>query len=274
MAGVSSFIFQLPVQLLFLECHTLGLEYATQTSQESSGSVEQESPAEENVDAEDEPSPDLEQAPEENKDGSPASPHEREEPVVEQTVFPPVLWLQFARRGDVWKRVARKVLTNPVIWGIAGGFFLSLTTLGPKYLNPASPEFVPGLGWFFEFTAWFGNFVTPLSLFTMGVWAQSQGRRLFRVPLHAAILSMFSKLVLVPLLMVGLAKLCRLTDEAGRAAVLIACLPISMASFSLGGHYEIGEALLAENVALGTALMLPTVLIWNWAMDEIGLFPI
>jgi predicted permease len=116
--------------------------------------------------------------------------------------------------------------------------------------------------------------VSPISLFVMGVWMQNQGKALFRIPWQAAVLSMLSKLVIVPLVMVGLAKAMGLNDEAGRAAVLIAGLPISMASFSLGSHYNIGEALLAENVALGTALMLPTVLIWNLVMDALPLFPI
>jgi predicted permease len=74
--------------------------------------------------------------------------------------------------------------------------------------------------------------------------------------------------------MVGLAKGLDLTNEAGRAAVLIAALPISMASFSFAEHYNIGQATLSANVALGTALMLPTILIWNIVMDNIDLFPI
>ena len=83
---------------------------------------------------------------------------------------------------------------------------------------------------------------------------------------------MISKLVIVPVLMIGLAKAMTLSNEAGRAAVLIAALPISMASFSLASHYKIGEALLSENVALGTILMLPTIILWNVFMDEVGLF--
>ena len=47
-----------------------------------------------------------------------------------------------------------------------------------------------------------------------------------------------------------------------------------MASFSLGQRYNIGEGDLAANVATGTLLMLPTVLIWNIALDNVGLFPI
>ena len=74
--------------------------------------------------------------------------------------------------------------------------------------------------------------------------------------------------------MVGLANAVRLNDEQGRAAILIATLPISLASFSLGRQYQIGEADLAANVACGTVLMLPTVLVWNILLDKAGLYEI
>ena len=74
--------------------------------------------------------------------------------------------------------------------------------------------------------------------------------------------------------MVGLAKGMDLDDQAGRAAILIASLPISLASFSLGHQYQIGEADLAANVAAGTLLMLPTILVWNLVLDKVDLYPI
>lgn len=37
-----------------------------------------------------------------------------------------------------------------------------------------------------------------------------------------------------------------------------------MASFSLANKYGVGEAVLSENVALGTALVLPTILVWEF----------
>lgn len=186
---------------------------------------------------------------------------------------PLVMWIRFACRRDVWSRVLGKVVQNPVIWGIVIGFVLSLSTAGPKYLLPTSPVRVPSLDWIGGTLGWFGDIVSPLSLFTMGVWMSDQGKRLFRVPISVATICMVNKLILVPLVMVGLAKAFSLNDEAGRAAVLMACLPISMASFSLASNYKIGEALLSENVALGTALMLPTVIAWNVVMDHIKLFP-
>jgi predicted permease len=193
---------------------------------------------------------------------------------ADEVVVPLMMWTQFARRGDVWRRILIRIVHNPVLWGIGVGFLLSLSTLGPRFLKPSSDEFVPGLGWIFRTCEWFGACVSPVSLFAMGVWMEDQGKKLFQIPLYSAFLFMFSKLFVVPLLMVGLAKALGLNDEAGRAAVLIAALPISMASFSLAGHYQIGHATLSANVVLGTALMLPTILIWNIVMDKLDIFPI
>jgi len=273
LAGISSFIFQLPLQLVFLECHLLEQEYfrSTSTTGQSDG-PSHHSRDDETIPDEEAPNKlQFEEVELEERYAATADQREENEGVPQA---PLLMWLQFARRRDVLKRVAIQVCTNPVILGIAGGFLLSLSTIGPRFLNPTSPEFVPGLGWVVATTAWFGDMFTPLSLFTMGVWMQNQGRKLFRASLFSLISSMVSKLILVPLLMVGLAKAFKLSNDAGRAAVLIATLPISLGSFSLGSRYKTGEELLSGSVALGSALMLPTVLIWNLAMDQLKLFPI
>ena len=103
---------------------------------------------------------------------------------------------------------------------------------------------------------------------------EKQGRSLFRLPPITVILYMLSKLLVVPLVMVGLAKAFNFNDEAGRAAILIAALPISMAAFALGSHYDIGQNILSANVAIGTLLILPTILLWNIGLDAVGLYPI
>ena len=99
-------------------------------------------------------------------------------------------------------------------------------------------------------------------------------RKLFSIGLLKLSMFMLSKLIVVPMIIVGLANAMGLNDEQGRAAILIATLPISLASFSLGRQYQIGESDLAANVACGTVLMLPSVLIWNVALDKVGLYPI
>jgi hypothetical protein len=270
LAGISSFIFQLPLQLLFLECHALEQEYLEGSSLDTSkiGTIPDE---EEGHFVED-----TGHISEHEIKGkfSPKEAEENDMKTASEVVVPLMMWTQFARRGDVWRRILTRIFHNPVLWGIAVGFMLSLSTVGPRFLKPSSDEFVPGLGWIFRTCEWLGACASPVSLFAMGVWMQDQGKKLFQLPLYYALLFMLSKLFLVPFMMVGLAKALDLHDEAGRAAVLIAALPISMASFSLAGHYKIGHATLSANVVLGTALMLPTILIWDIVMDELDLFPI
>ena len=272
MAGISSFIFQLPFQLLFLECYALEQEYLEGSSLDTSkigiGFIPDE---EEGHGVEDTGHLSEDQTEEKcaSKEGE-----ENSVKSANEVVVPLMMWTQFARRGDVWRRILIRIVKNPVIWGIAVGFLFSLSTLGPRFLKPSSDEFVPGLAWIFWTCEWFGACVSPVSLFAMGVWMEDQGKKLFQIPLYSAFLFMFSKLFVVPLIMVGLAKALDLNNEAGRAAVLIAALPISMASFSLAGHYKIGHATLSANVVLGTALMLPTILIWDIVMDKLDIFPI
>jgi hypothetical protein len=59
---------------------------------------------------------------------------------------------------------------------------------------------------------------TPaLSLFIMGLWMHEQGaKQLLCMRIRKLSLCMFSKLVAVPLIMVGLANGMNLNDEAGR----------------------------------------------------------
>jgi len=63
---------------------------------------------------------------------------------------------------------------------------------------------------------------------------QQQGKQLLQISAKAALGFMLMKLVVTPLVMLGLAVAFDFDDVAGRAAVLIASLPLSMAAFSLG----------------------------------------
>eukprot|EP00977_Amphora_coffeiformis_P022724 scaffold11394_cov183-Amphora_coffeaeformis.AAC.9 len=268
LAGISR---HLPFQLLLLECHVQERDYLN-ARQEPSAS-------EDHVEAGDtcgshtvlESHPETSDEVIDVNDKTPTVPKDGDDPVVEHSLY---LWVKFACNRDVWIRIAKQVLVNPVLWGIGMGFFLSLSTLGPKYLKPSSPQFVPGLFFVWDTMDWLGACVSPLSLVVMGVWMESQGQRLFQMTPTSAVLYMFSKLLVVPLIMLGLVRAFGLNDTASRAAILIAALPISMASFVLASKYDIGQEVLSANIALGTLLMLPTILLWNLALDALDLYPI
>lgn len=276
LAGISSFIFQLPLQLMFLECH------ATETHARGNQVHAHSSPREEiengksNVDVTIQVTPDTSLSPatldndEPNKNATP----EEEEEEEEQIKWWSLVHSKHISSTRLWGKIGLRILHNPVLWGIFCGFVLSLSTAG-KYLRCPSETCIEGLGWISSTLTWLGQAVSPVSLFAMGLWLHGQGtQKLFAVGLPKLSMFMISKLIVVPLIMVGLANAMSLNDEQGRAAILIATLPISLASFSLGRQYQIGEADLAANVACGTLLMLPTVLVWNILLDKAGLYPI
>lgn len=292
LAGISSFIFQLPLQLFFLECHALEQDQLVSTT--SSG---KQTASEKDIEPGHAASADLiesERNPSEKDiepglaanavliepERNPIAENESTLNVAESTE------VQVKNAGNrwfmcdsltsnthLWTKVLFRICKNPVLWGIFVGFLLSLTTIGQRYLNPKGDDYVEGLDWIRATLSWLSACVSPVSLFAMGIWMQQQGRHLVTIkPLHLS-LYMLSKLVIVPLIMVGLAKALNLSDRDGRAAVLIASLPISLASFVLGEQYSIGKDVLSANVAVGSLLMLPTVIIWNLVMDAVDLFP-
>jgi len=78
-----------------------------------------------------------------------------------------------ANDHEILKRVSKNMLLHPIIWGIVVGFILSLSTLG-QYLKPSSKNSSRIYGeWFIGVTDWFGSCVSPISLFTMGLWMSS-----------------------------------------------------------------------------------------------------
>jgi len=322
LAGISSFIFQLPLQLVLFECHVIEKEYLLsnqrQLTESSLLQAEIKTPKKMEVDPEqaltvtqpEECAPITRVTLDENLDIPSTEPKEciisdsdananadavtkkdteistKSSSVVltsddnqgddnaDTNRISLSLWMQWVCTWSVWKKILGQLMRNTVLWGILMGFIFSLSTVGPRFLNPKSDDFVPGLGWIFATAGWLGDCVSPVALIAMGVWMDAQGRKLIRIQLFSACCYMVSKLILVPLLALGLSKAMRLNNEAGRAAVLIAALPISMASFSLADRYEIGQAVLSENVALGTALILPTIILWNLVLDALDIYPI
>jgi len=242
LAAISSFIFQLPLQLLFLEAFALLRSKESKELAPTTGVI-----------------PEL-------------------EPNIVNGVGDDdrlsALGMSSSSIRTLLLRVFLRIMLNPVVLSIIAGLIISLTRLGPKYLSEGSSDYVEELGWIDDTLQWLGACVSPVSLFAMGVWMYNEWQRFQEVGLLQISLSMVSKLAIVPLIMVGLVIAMNLNDEASRAAVLIAVLPISQASFSLAAQYKIGEAYLAANVAVGTLLLLPAVLIWNIALDNLNLFPV
>lgn len=174
LAGISSFIFQLPLQIFFFEYHALMDQRHSPTEKSKTEEIESQP----------------------NKETR----HEMERSFAEsRTSF-----------LSLWKDIGWHIITNSVIWGISAGFIISLSTFGKRFLQPSSENYIIWLQSLPDFMSWLGGCVSPLSLFSMGVWMYHQGRNLVVIGLRDLSLFMISKLALVPLLMVGLAKAFRL----------------------------------------------------------------
>lgn len=275
LAGISSFIFQLPLQLMFLECHASETHARGNQVHVNSSPQEKIENVKSNIDVTIEVTHDTSLSPAISFDhDQPNKTATLEEEEEEQIKWWSLVHGRNISSARLWGKIGLRILRNPVLWGIFCGFVLSLSTAG-KYLRCPSETCIEGLAWINLTLTWLGQAVSPVSLFAMGLWMHGQGtQKLFAVGLPKLTMFMISKVIVVPLIMVGLANAMGLNDEQGRAAILIATLPISLASFSLGRQYQIGEADLATNVACGTLLMLPTVLVWNILLDKAGLYPI
>ena len=262
MAGVSSFIFQLPLQLLFLECHAAEVTEREGNIQNSPQQVVR---------------PLTKDGAEINRtviivEGTSVQNSDPEEETIVPRNWWSLLHADNISYSSLCFDICQRILKNPVLIGISLGFVLSLSTAG-KYLRCPSNTCIPGLQWVGDTLGWLGECVSPISLFSMGLWIHSQ-QNLMLIPLHKLSLYMISKLIIIPLIMMGLAMGMNMSNEAGRAAILIASLPIAMASFSLAHQYSIGEKDMAANVTFGTILMLPAVIAWNLVLDKVGLYPI
>ena len=175
------------------------------------------------------------------------------------------------------KAIGKQLLRNSILWAILIGIIISVTTLGPRYLNPGNPpaqpncDYAPGAGFIFLILSSLAACTEPIALFATGVFL------LHKSPVacgwFTAIGYMVAKLILVPALMVGCAAAVGLEGGTARAAVLLASLPISAASFTLCDRYSICLNEAVANIFWGTVLVLPTTLAWVAFMDAVDLFP-
>ena len=268
MAGLSSFMFQLPLQLIFFEYHVVAQRWTREIQPVSVAVAPAPSPMKDNTVI-------TVEAADISDQSTNQSTHNSDEVTFDDQRWWSIVNFQHMSQAAFWLDIFKRLYTNPILIALFVGFVLSLSTAG-KFLRCPSDTCIAGLEWIGDTLGWLGECVTPLSLLAMGSWMRTQHFQSSsqRISVLKLCFFMVFKLIAIPLLMVGLAHTMRLNDEAGRAAILIASLPISMASFSLGHQYNVGEKDLSANVTAGTVLMLPTIIVWNLVLDAVSLYPL
>ncbi len=72
------------------------------------------------------------------------------------------------------KRLGLRLVLNHVLWGVGIGLVLSLSTLGPRYLNPGTPPAQPnctyavGAGFIYLLLDYFSRCTEPVAFFATG----------------------------------------------------------------------------------------------------------
>ncbi len=266
-AAISSFIFQLPVMLVLLEgsVDTAGFEDRRGAENKGvCGSLQ---------------APALDQGSEQDGYGdggaSNAGADVEADASLEPTTSRHHAYTLRLTSAQV-RYIGIKMLRNPILWSILIGFILSITTLGPRYLSPGNPPLQPncdyavGAGFINLTLRYFAACTEPIALLAVGMFLYAKN------PIACGILPsiayMVVKLILVPGLMVGCAFAVGLSGAEGRAAVLLASLPVSPTSYTMSDKYGVGRDISESNVFWGNLLVLPTTIAWNAFMDSIGLF--
>jgi predicted permease len=189
---------------------------------------------------------------------------------------------------NVYRRVGRRLVRNPVLWAIMGGIVLSTTHTGTWINNTRSCVFLSAT------MASFASCVTPIGMFVTGAWIAHRnglGENLWRrsrvqedntqeehvqQPLHQStwsfhllqiVLVLLGKLVLVPLVALGLAKLLKLPKDEIIGVTLTASLPVSVASVVVTERHGASSDLVAAQVICGILLLLPTASVWCVVLD-------
>ncbi len=160
---------------------------------------------------------------------------------------------------ESWKYVGRttaSLLLNPIIIAIVGGVLFSLTgwTL-PVYLD--------------VFCTLTGDAVTPMAAFAIGVFSFRKPSSNWTLWLSVAI-QLLIKFFIMPLLVMPFLLAFKIVGIPRQMGVLMAALPVALSCYVLSVRYRFQEEHSAIMVVLSTILMLPTQLMWIAITDSMG----
>lgn len=164
-----------------------------------------------------------------------------------------ILFDYFKRRGGepmhplhIVRDFVQKLLKNPLIIGIFGGFIWKLSGLP---LSGLPLRFVDALA----------GIAAPLALFAMGL-----GLRKFGISgnIRPALMLSVLKLGLMPAVALVMAWLVGLPPLAAQVAVAAAALPSGVNSYLIAIQFGTGQALASNQMTIATALAVVTTTFW------------
>lgn len=138
----------------------------------------------------------------------------------------------------------KKILLNPTILAVIGGFVLMISGLRlPEFINSAMN--------------YMGGITTPCAMFVIG--ARLMGVKLSDLADRSLLLTCGLRLLVVPLIALPLLKLAPLTPNVAGALYLCSAMPCASLTGMQADVFDCEKSLASRGVALSTAISLGTV---------------
>lgn len=153
-------------------------------------------------------------------------------------------------------KILKGVIKNPLIIGcIVGVLFLLLGINLPSVVEKAVKDV--------------SSVATPLAIIALGAEFEFSELKGYKKEITIV---MLARLVLIPLIVVGLATLLGFRDEALVCLLVAFGGPIAVSSFAMSQQMGGDEKLSAQLIVLSSALCLLTLFAWIFTLSYIGLF--
>ena len=155
---------------------------------------------------------------------------------------------------DAARNVAKHLVTNPIIIGIA---------IGVVWLFARLP--LAGLG--LDLVNRVADVASPVSLLAMGISLNRYGIAR-NIPAGLALAAL--KLIAMPALVLLFTRLIAMPPLWANAAVLAAALPTGVNSYVVASRFRTGEALASNAIAISTGLAVFTTAAWLQVLASVG----
>jgi predicted permease len=262
-AAISSFIFQLPLQLVMLEVReqlrgALGLERDDEDGPVKHEREEEESETE-RVRAATASASAAEEGSVTDHPPSTSSPPPSPKAITTTTVGCLPLM--------TYARILWAIIKNPVIIGVILGHVTSAIRSGVGDTTTTLPI------WLETWLGPLGDTVTPLAAVGVGAFAVVKWKEVFSAKTDwlAVTVNILAKLLLMPLLALVLLPATGTTLAPQlRVGVVISSLPAALSSYVLSTHYNNKASDSVIIILIGTVLMIPATYLWTWAVDPEG----
>jgi len=154
-------------------------------------------------------------------------------------------------RPTIAAAVAKTVLFNPIVIGLAAGGLWRLSG-------------VPFAGLPADLISRLADVAGTLALFAMGMSLRRYG---VRRNVGAGLVLTLVKLLVMPALVLLLARAIDLPPVAARVMVIAAACPTGVTPFLVAGQFRTGEALASNTITVSTILAVASVAFWLHAVD-------